>query len=147
MQIYFVYFTFSNDFCNRLSGFGKSSYSLLALSQLQSNIANFMIFLFVQLYSFDIFIVLIDDNIVLINNRNLYNIKVVFDLKCGTITSIEPPKKSEFGGILHIYHRRANLKFNQDDIGMMRHKSVGKMTDKIFRLARSEGSVPFILFS
>ena len=37
--------------------------------------------------------------------------------------------------------RRANLKFHQDDIGMMKHKSVGKLTDKIFRLARSEGSL------
>jgi hypothetical protein len=43
--------------------------------------------------------------------------------------------------LLNSITRRANLKFNQDDIGMMKAKSVGKLTDKIFRLARSEGSV------
>lgn len=53
----------------------------------------------------------------------------------------EPLNKSEFGGKHWINIRRANLKFNQDDIGMMKHKSVSKTTDKIFRLARSEGSV------
>jgi hypothetical protein len=46
-----------------------------------------------------------------------------------------------------IYFRKANLKFNQDDIGMMKHKSIGKLTDKIFRMARSEGSVYIFLFS
>lgn len=73
--------------------------------------------------------------------NEFYINKVVIDKKCGITTSTELPKKWEFGGTFYINQRKANLKFNQDDIGMMRHKSVGKMTDKIFRLARSEGSV------
>lgn len=57
--------------------------------------------------------------------------------------SIEQLNKSESGGnfSLQPFYRKANLKFHQDDIGMMKHKSLGKTTDKIFRMARSEGSV------
>lgn len=41
--------------------------------------------------------------------------------------------------------RNTNLKFNQDDIGMTRHKTVSSLKDFIFRLGRSEGPVIFIL--
>lgn len=41
--------------------------------------------------------------------------------------------------------RNANLKFNQDDIGMTSHKTISTLKNFIFRAGRSEGPVIFIL--
>ena len=37
--------------------------------------------------------------------------------------------------------RYANLKFNQDDMGMTRHKTLSTFKDLVFRMARSEGNL------
>ncbi len=42
---------------------------------------------------------------------------------------------------------RCNLKFNQDDNGMMKNKHPGFITEHIYRAARSEGPVPLSLLS
>ena len=42
--------------------------------------------------------------------------------------------------------RNANLKYNQDDLGMTKHRAVSKNKDLLFRMGRNEGTVIFILF-
>lgn len=43
--------------------------------------------------------------------------------------------------------RRGNLKFNQDDNGMLKNKHPGFITEHLYRAVRSEGPVITISFS
>ncbi|EGR30462.1 hypothetical protein IMG5_131360 [Ichthyophthirius multifiliis] len=42
--------------------------------------------------------------------------------------------------------RKCNLKFNQDDQGMLRHKGIGRYTDFLFRMVRNEGPIRGSMF-
>lgn len=42
-------------------------------------------------------------------------------------------------------YRKANLYFNQDDFGMLRHKGLTRYKDFLFRAARTESAVPLNL--
>jgi hypothetical protein len=43
--------------------------------------------------------------------------------------------------------RRGNLKFNQDDNGIMKNKHPGFLTEHLYRAVRSEGPVIIVSFS
>jgi hypothetical protein len=44
---------------------------------------------------------------------------------------------------LFLHSRRTNLKFNQDDNGMLKSKHPGWFSEHLFRAARSEGPVNY----
>ena len=49
--------------------------------------------------------------------------------------------------VLHLARRRGNLKFNQDDNGLMKNKHPGFVTEHLYRTVRSEGPVTRHSFS